>query len=93
MNNIKWCQEHVSYVDANDFFDNFGKETGISNFREKVEEFMKNPSPEGVVISGTKRTSVKVFIPDLTFDEHIEMGENPWVFMGTFYPVYCIYGM
>ena len=42
---------------------------------------------------GTKRTSIRVFVPNVTFGEEIEMGENPWIFMGDFYPAYCIYGM
>ena len=95
MQNIEWFKnpDHVSYVAADDFFANFGKEAGISDFRKRVEAFLEAPDPEGKVLMGNRRTPVKVFIPDLTFGEHIEMGENPWVFVGEFYPAYCIYGM
>ena len=93
MQNLEWFKTHVTYVDADKFFDNFSKETGISNLRAKVEDFMKNPIPEGVTLTGTKRTSIRVFAPNVTFGEEIEMGENPWIFMGDFYPAYCIYGM
>ncbi len=95
MKNVAWFknQDNVSYCTADAFFANFGKEAGISNFREKVEAFVKAPTAEGITLIGTKRTSVRVFIPDLTFDEHIEMGEYPWVFVGAMYPAYCIYDL
>uniref|UniRef100_UPI002F4260EA hypothetical protein n=1 Tax=Aminipila sp. TaxID=2060095 RepID=UPI002F4260EA len=66
-------------------------ETGISNLEEKIEEFKKCPTPEGVTVIGRKRTSIKLFIPNLTFKEEIEMGENVWVYMGENYESYCLY--
>ena len=30
-------------------------------------------------------------IPDLVFQEHIEMGENVWIYMGELCPAYCLY--
>lgn len=95
MLNLEWLKNgnHVSYCDADRFIENFGKETGVSGLREKLEAFVKNPVPEGVTYTGTRRTSIKIFIPDLMFDEHVEMGENPWIFIGEMYPAYCIYGL
>ena len=85
---LDWLKDgnNVAYVDANEFIDNFEKEAGISKLRQAIEEFVANPTAEG-------RTAVKIFIPDVSFDEHIEMGENPWLFMGEHYPAYCIYGL
>lgn len=93
--NVEWFKnpDNIVYADADSFMDNFSKETGISNLREKVENFVKNPKKEGEVLTGRKRTSVTVFIPDLTFDEHIQMGENPWIYMGESYECYCIYNL
>ena len=90
---IDWLenQDNVSYVAVDDFAANFGKEAGISNLREKIEEFRKNPVPEGVTYRGTKRTALKMFIPDLVFDKHIDMGETVWIYIGDMYPAYCLY--
>lgn len=90
---VKWFEnpDNIVYVDIEQFADNFGKETGISNLRGKIEDFRANPKPEGVTLTGVKRTAVKLFIPDLVFDKHLDMGETVWLFMGEMYPAYCIY--
>lgn len=85
--------DNIVYADINQFADNFGKETGIDNLREKIEAFKANPSKEGEVIKGTKRTAIRLLIPDMYFEgeEKIEMGENVWVYLGEMYEVYCLY--
>ena len=91
--NVNWFKnpDHVVYADAKEFVENFEKETGISSLKERIEEFEANPVKEGIILKGIKRTSVKLFIPDLVFDEHIEMGENVWIYMGENYECYCLY--
>lgn len=42
-------------------------------------------------ISGRKRTTLKLLIPNLTFSEPIDMGENVWIYMGELCPAYCLY--
>ena len=58
---------------------------------QRVEEFQKTPTAEGVNISGRKRTTLKLLIPNLTFSEPIDMGENVWIYMGELCPAYCLY--
>lgn len=91
--NINWFknQDNVVYANTQEFLDNFSKETGIANLAEKIEEFKRKPSAEGMTVIGKKRTSVKLLIPNLTFKENIEMGENVWVYMGENYESYCLY--
>lgn len=93
--NLSWLKNpnNVVYADVDKFVDNFGKETGIENLRQKIEEFDAYPTKEGVVLKGKKRTSIKLFIPDLVFDEHIERGENVWIYMGESYECYCLYNI
>lgn len=95
MMNVNWFKEpeHVVYADAQEFVDNFARETGIADLAYQIEVFDAYPTKEGVVLKGTKRTSVKLFIPDLLFDEHIEMGGNVWVYMGENYEAYCLYNI
>ena len=46
---FKWFQDpdNVVYSDVDQFADHFGKETGIQNFRQKLEEFRANPPKMG----------------------------------------------
>ncbi len=92
---LNWFKDpdNIVYADINEFAENFGNEIGVENLRAKLEAFAANPTDEGMTITGTKRTSVKVFIPDRVFPEHIEMGENVWIYMGESYECYCIYGL
>ena len=40
---------------------------------------------------GPKRTCGRLFVPDLTFGKHIEMGENVFFYMGEMAECYVIY--
>lgn len=90
---LNWFKnpDNVVYADVNEFSDNFGKEVGILNLREELEKFKENPAKDGTILKGTKRTSLKLFVPDMVFNEHIDMGENVWVYMGENYESYCLY--
>ena len=50
-----------------------------------------HPTAEGLTVKGPKRTSARLFVPDLVFDEHIEMGENIFFYMGELSECYVIY--
>lgn len=91
--NINWFknQDNVVYADTKQFVGNFAKETGIEELGEKIEEFKANPTAEGMTLIGKKRTSVKLLVPNLIFDEKLEMGENVWIYMGENYECYCLY--
>lgn len=82
--NVNWFKnpDHVVYADMEEFVENFSKETGISNLRAEIEAFDLNPVKEGKILKGRKRTSLKLMIPNMVFDEAIEMGDNVWVYMG-----------
>ena len=56
-----------------------------------MEAFRKEPSPEGENIKGRKRPTLKLMIPNLTFSEPVDMGENVWIYMGDLCPAYCLY--
>lgn len=91
--NVNWFKNpnNVVYAPVDEFADNFGRETGIPNLRQELEEFKKNPVAEGKNLKGERRTYLKLLIPDKLFDEKIYMGDCIWVFMGENYESYCIY--
>ena len=59
--------------------------------KEAANELRQHPTAEGFTIKGPKRTSGRLFVPDLAFGEHIEMGENIFFFMGEMQECYVIY--
>ena len=83
--------DNVVYADIDEFADNFGKETGIDGLREKIEAFKADPVKEGINLKGRKRTSLKLFIPNMYFDEKMEMGDTVWAYLGENYECYCLY--
>ncbi|WP_130862920.1 hypothetical protein [Bacilliculturomica massiliensis] len=91
--NVKWFKDpdNIVYAEVSDFIPNFAKETGIADLAEKIDSFRREPSAGGATLTGKRRTSVKLFIPDLVFDEHLDMGENVWMYLGENYPCYCLY--
>lgn len=93
--NFNWFQDedNVVYAEVEAFASNFGKEVGIPDLREQLESFRSDPVKEGVSVKGKKRTTLKIFIPDLYFpqDKKLEMGDTVWVYIGEHYPSYCVY--
>ena len=62
--NLSWFKNpnNVVYANVDEFVDNFSKETGIENLRQKIEEFDAYPTKEGLVLKGRKeRQSSSLF--------------------------------
>lgn len=91
--NIQWFKnpDNIVYAETDKVVPALSKETGISDLGNKLKSFQRNPSPEGLTLRGTKRVSVKLFIPNQTFDEKLEMGDNVWIYMGETRECYCVY--
>lgn len=91
--NIEWFknQDNVVYAPVDEFVTNFEKEAGLTRLRDEVENFRKNPNEEGKILRGKRRSSVKLIVPNLIFDEKIEMGDSVWVYLGETYETYCLY--
>ena len=93
MMNANWFKnpDHVAYCKKEEILPRLSRELGINVLAQRVEAFRKEPSPEGENIKGRKRTTLKLMIPNLTFSEPIDMGENVWIYMGDLCPAYCLY--
>lgn len=90
--NATWLKSpnHIVYMEVDDFVRIFAKDLGIPNLRNQIEVFRESPNPEGKIINGGNKISVRLFSPRLTISEPIEKDENVWVFMGEHYPCYCL---
>ena len=93
MLNLTWIKnpDHVSYCKENEVLPRLARELGIADLAQQVEEFRTHPTAEGVNLKGKKRTTLKLFFPNLTFPEPVEMGENVWIYMGELCPAYCLF--
>ena len=93
MLNLTWIKnpDHVSYCKENEVLPRLARELGIADLAQQVEEFRTHPTAEGVNLKGKKRTTLKLFIPNLTFPEPVEMGENVWIYMGSCAPACCLF--
>ena len=93
MMHVNWFKnpDNVVYCQAEEVLPRLSRELGVSDLAERVEAFRAAPTAEGVNIKGLRRTTLKLFIPALTFSEPLEMGENVWIYMGELCPAYCLY--
>ena len=62
------------------------KDLMIPDLMAAIERFRQAPVKEGVVLSGGRRSSVRLY-----FDRPMDMGENVWLYLGEMSPAYCVY--
>ena len=78
MLNLTWIKnpDHVSYCKENEVLPRLARELGIADLAQQVEEFRTHPTAEGVNLKGKKRTTLKLFIPNLTFRSRWRWGRT-----------------
>lgn len=84
-------QNHLVYINGATQLAQLEKTLHFPGLEEAANALRQHPTAEGFTIKGPKRTSGRLFVPDLTFGEHIEMGENIFFFMGEMQECYVIY--
>ena len=91
--NINWFrnEDNLVYVDADKDLATLEKQLQLPGLQEAAETLRDHPTAEGLSLKGVRRTMARLFIPDLTFGEHIEMGENIFLFRGEMQECYVIY--
>ena len=90
---VNWLQNpnHVVYGRPEELLPRLSRDLGIPDLAERVDAFQRRPAPAGINIKGKKRTTLKLFIPNLLFSQPIEMGENVWIYTGELNPAYCLF--
>lgn len=91
--NINWFRNpgHLAYVNAETELPELEKRLALPGLTATALAFMAAPNAEGVQIKGARRSTARLFIPDLTFGEHIEMGENAFLYLGEISDCYVIF--
>lgn len=90
--NINWFknQDHMVYVDAEKDLTSLETQLRLPGLAETARKLHEAPVPDGYSVRG-RRTTARLFIPDLVFSEHIEMGENIFLYLGELTECYVLY--
>jgi hypothetical protein len=90
---INWFRDenNLIYINGATQLAELERTLHFPGLEEAANELRQHPTAEGFTIKGPKRTSGRLFVPDLTFGEHIEMGENIFFYMGEMQECYVIY--
>lgn len=90
--NINWFKnpDHLVYINAEKDLRHLESRLRLSGLVEVAHKLHNAPIPEGYSIKG-RRTMARLFIPDLVFPEHIEMGENIFLYFGEMTECYVLY--
>ena len=81
---INWFKDenHLVYINGATQLAELERTLHFPGLEEAANELRQHPTAEGFTIKGAKRTSGRLFVPDLTFGEHIEMDEHIFFYMG-----------
>ena len=90
---INWFKDenHLVYINGETQLAELERTLHFPGLADAANELRQHPTAEGFTIKGPKRTSGRLFVPDLTFGEQIEMGENIFFYMGEMQECYVIY--
>lgn len=90
--NITWFKnpDHLVYINAAKDLQHLESRLRLPGLAESAKKLHDAPFPEGYSIKG-RRTMARLFIPDLVFPEHIEMGENIFLYFGGMTECYVLY--
>lgn len=91
--NINWFKDpdNLVYINAQKSLPELEKRLKLPGLAEAANDLHSNPNEQGFTLKGPKRTSGRLFIPDMTFKQHIEMGENIFLFLGEMTECYVIF--
>ena len=91
--NINWLQDqdNLVYINAEKDLHRLEIQLQLPGLEEAATQLHNNPTAEGLTLKGSRRTTARLFIPDLLFNKHIEMGENIFLFLGEMSDCYVIY--
>lgn len=91
--NLLWLQDpdNLVYVNAEKDLPMLERRLRLPGLAEAAQVLRQAPTREGLTLKGPRRTSARLFIPDLLYGRHIEMGENIFVFLGEMSECYVLY--
>ncbi|MBE6989475.1 MAG: hypothetical protein E7426_01850 [Ruminococcaceae bacterium] len=91
--NINWFtdEDNLIYINAEKDLHRLESQLRLPGLEEAATELHEHPTAEGLTLKGERRTTARLFIPDLLFGRHIEMGENIFLYRGDMAECYVIY--
>ncbi|MBQ1674422.1 MAG: hypothetical protein II069_00080 [Oscillospiraceae bacterium] len=91
--NIQWLQDqdNLVYINAEKDLHRLEVQLQLPGLEEAATKLHNNPTAEGLTLKGPRRTTARLFIPDLLYGKKIEMGENIFLYRGDMVECYVIY--
>ena len=91
--NIHWLQneDNLIYIDAEKDLRRLEVQLQLPGLQAAAQQLRDHPTQEGLTLKGPRRTTARLFIPNLLLDTHIEMGENLFLYRGEMVECYVIY--
>lgn len=91
--NIQWLQDqdNLVYINAEKDLHRLEVQLQLPGLEEAATELHNHPTAEGLTLKGPRRTTARLFIPDLLYGKKIEMGENIFLYRGDMVECYVIY--
>ena len=91
--NIQWLQDqdNLVYINAEKDLHRLEVQLQLPGLVEAATKLHNNPTAEGLTLKGPRRTTARLFIPDLLYGKKIEMGENIFLYRGDMVECYVIY--
>ena len=91
--NINWFrdEDNLVYINAEKDLHRLEVQLRLPGLEEAATMRHANPTPERLTRRGERGTTARLFIPDLLFGKHIEMGENIFLYRGDMLECYVIY--
>ena len=84
-------QDNLVYINAEKDLEHLEMRLNLPGLKEAAEDLHTHPTKEGFTLKGPHRTTARLFIPDLLFPRHIEMGENIFLYRGDMVECYVLY--
>ena len=91
--NLSWLQnrDNLVYINAEKDLRRLEVQLQLPGLQAAATQLHENPTREGLTLKGPRRTTARLFIPDLLLPHHIEMGENIFLYRGEMVECYVIY--
>ena len=83
-------QGNVIYMQENEVIAFLENKAGVSDFRQILDGFRRQPSKEGMLVRGSNRVTLRLCQPNLFLESPIQNGDRVWVLLGKTLGAYCL---
>ena len=83
-------QGNVIYMKESEVIAFLENKAGVSDFRQILDGFRRQPSKEGMLVRGSNRVTLRLCQPNLFLESPIQNGDRVWILLGRTLGAYCL---